>query len=455
MTAPQFPLPDPKPLQLLNIYDGLTIDAACWKNERKYHQDRQNLHYRSLNQPGIVCGLGVRLMTAVEIEKSNIIDGYRDGRWVEIEPGIAIDLNGHPIVVDRPVPYQIKNPIDNPDGNAVHVYLYVSYSDAIVEDKESQLLDERYQIDQQTQPIEEDKIELCRILLKPGNLELYEAQDVWNPGENELDFRHRLQATWRSTQAIKVGLLVAPKRDRKEQRRESDLKTKDNPKTKDNLSYLMKAIEALYPKMQGVEKIDSIFIENDKNTFAVLSESDSSPEGSQPQEIIKQPQEIIKNYHLLYIGASPDSRDLNQSEIKLLRSYLQGGGFLFVEVLEKNAPIWEKLKTIIRDLDFRKNTSNSETSISKKEKQIVNKHPVLNEPFLFRKLPKFTEESPTIELWQQGNAIAIVGQLSSAWGRDLELDRSDIRTAHELGINLLYFARRHWQLIQCSQWNSL
>jgi hypothetical protein len=47
----------------------------------------------------------------------------------------------------------------------------------------------------------------------------------------------------------------------------------------------------------------------------------------------------------------------------------------------------------------------------------------------------------------------IMGELSAAWGLDeeLSLPRSDIRTAQELGINILHFAWHRRQLTQLLQ----
>ena len=57
------------------------------------------------NQPGIVFGLGVRSIPAPEYASVQ----YRDGRWLEIKPGIAIDLQGNPIVVPELETYRIAS----------------------------------------------------------------------------------------------------------------------------------------------------------------------------------------------------------------------------------------------------------------------------------------------------------------------------------------------------------
>ena len=58
-------------------------------------------HYQSLHQPGIVCGLGVSVIPA----PADLPAQYRDGRWLQIQSGIAIDLVGNPIIVPQPIDF--------------------------------------------------------------------------------------------------------------------------------------------------------------------------------------------------------------------------------------------------------------------------------------------------------------------------------------------------------------
>ncbi|MGC9505894.1 MAG: hypothetical protein ACP5D4_19475, partial [Baaleninema sp.] len=116
MTAPEFPYPHPEPLYRLDVYDGLTINAARWNDEREYHRRRQNVHYQGLHEPGILSGLGVRILQPSEIPDEMSRENVR---WVEIEPGLALDLEGNPIVIPRePRPdrcFPIRDPIDEAD----------------------------------------------------------------------------------------------------------------------------------------------------------------------------------------------------------------------------------------------------------------------------------------------------------------------------------------------------
>jgi hypothetical protein len=86
-----FPPPPIKSFERLQAADGLLINAERWRAAHDYHRLRQNAQYQSLNQPGVVCGLGVRDIPA----PSQVEARYRDGRWVQIQPGIAINCCTH------------------------------------------------------------------------------------------------------------------------------------------------------------------------------------------------------------------------------------------------------------------------------------------------------------------------------------------------------------------------
>jgi hypothetical protein len=67
---------------------------------------------------------------------------------------------------------------------------------------------------------------------------------------------------------------------------------------------------------------------------------------------------------------------------------------------------------------------------------------------LFAGLPTINDQP--IHLLIGGGIIVIIGNLSIAWGLDetLSLPRETIRTAQEMGINILHFAWRRRQLMQ-------
>ena len=82
-----FPPPSIQPFDRFQAADGLLINAERWSKAHNYHRKRQNTHYQCLNQPGIVCGLGVRDITP----PSKVQAKNREGRRVQIQPDNAIE----------------------------------------------------------------------------------------------------------------------------------------------------------------------------------------------------------------------------------------------------------------------------------------------------------------------------------------------------------------------------
>ena len=72
-------------------------------------------------------------------------------------------------------------------------------------------------------------------------------------------------------------------------------------------------------------------------------------------------------------------------------------------------------------------------------------------PFLFAALPVVNGQP--IRLLTCGGIILVIGDIASAWGLDsaLSLSRITIRTAQELGVNILQFAWKRRQLIGLQQ----
>ncbi|MCA6604145.1 MAG: hypothetical protein IM533_06595, partial [Pseudanabaena sp. M007S1SP1A06QC] len=118
-----FPYPKIQSFERLQVSDGLMINSERWRLAHEYHHQRQNVQYQSLFLPGIICGLGV-----VPIEApADLPAKFRDGRWIQIQAGIAIDLNGNFIVVPTPLDFRISTSAF--DQEIATVYLVLSYVD--------------------------------------------------------------------------------------------------------------------------------------------------------------------------------------------------------------------------------------------------------------------------------------------------------------------------------------
>lgn len=385
MVNQSFPTPFPQPLERLHVYDGLMMNAERWGLAHHYHRQRQNVHYQSLHEPGIVCGLGVRVAEA----PSEASARFRDKRWVEIQPGIGIDLEGNPIIVDGSINRRFRIATSPPTTGTLIVYLVASYVEPQeLGDKESTkpLLREWFRFDEKTSPPTDKEIELCRIELQSQTVELENPEDVLFPKFNQLDLRYRRQAKVRPQATIKVATTLNA--------------------TYKNLLYLMQSVSSLYPTLQGATEIGEANVETD-----------------------------LSNYDLVYITGL-QAMDLDDKELRQFRQYLGTGGVILVELSKYNRHLLEQVKLAIAYQFHITLQSWQELGLN---------HPLWTQPFLFAKPPKINQQP--IQLWNGGGIILLEGELSAAWGLDenLNLERHDIRSAQEFGINILSFAlqRRH------------
>ena len=400
MTHQVFPTPSIAPLQRLHVYDSLMMNADRWHLAQTYQRRRQNVHYQSLNQPGIVCGLGIWLIEPPESADVR----FRDLRWIEIQPGIAIDLEGNVIIVDATVDRRFRIAVKSPSSGSLTVYVVVSYREpeALDSHHRPETLIEQFRFDQKTDPPAPHEVELCRIQLKPGIVELANPIDVLLPQTNQLDLRYRVQAQSRPQAIVSMAQV------------KHHYLGQENDRTPENLSFLMGSVASLYPALQGISEIQQVALtSSDPLTTDVLYLTDSQAIG------------------------------LDDHELERLQQYLETGGALLVEAATESQIAIDDVINFLSD--------SLETSL---QPQTVNRDcPLRLFPFLFAALPP--TEAP-IQLWQGGGIILVQGDLSASWGLNDSLDRSraDLRSTQEFGVNILYFAwnrRRLTQLLNITE----
>jgi hypothetical protein len=392
MTHP-FPPPNIQPLERLRPTDGLLINAERWSKAHEYHRLRQNTHYQSLNQPGIVCGLGVRSIPA----PGNVDARYRDGRWVQIQPGIAIDVNGNLIVV--PTSYDFPIDLEVVSSEPITIYLVVSYvdPDELRRGQQRDIVQETYRIDQRNSLPNASEIEICRILLEPGQNLIHQPTDIFYPGYNQIDLRYRRHAQSRPQALVKIAQVSH--------------NDEEYARNFFNLAYLLQSVEPLYPNLRGADEPSEVS----------LSEN-------------------IKGYDLLYLTGK-QQLSLNGVELESLKNYLNLGGMLLVDAPFDANPLIESTLALAQQL---------ETPL-KPLNELQRSHPLRTKPFLFAALPIINKK--VVQLFLGGGIILVVGDLASNWGidREFKLPRLTIRTAQELGINILHYACKRRKLLGLQQ----
>ena len=237
-----------------------------------------------------------------------------------------------------------------------------------------------------------------------------------------------------------------------------DEQTSEVNKLDNNLQYLLESMSTLYPDMQG-----------EAFKISALQELDKS------------------NYDLLYINYQ---QFFNQSsEIETLQNYLDTGAVLLIEASEDEANIGElgaikqQLQQTLSQLhsdseiaQIREELTVELAAVNTKINQQINNftRPIIEfarrigildqvehslsldnnirtKPFLFSQLPMI--QGQVIHLYNWGGIILDIGCLSQAWGvdDDLSLNRETIRSAQEMGINILNFANLKHKLTRLSR----
>ena len=398
MNEPFFPPPlidtlHLSPLERLRVYDSLMIDAERWQKAHDYHRQRQNVYYQALNQPGIVHGLGVQIIEP----PLEVAAQFRLQPWLKVQPGVAIDWEGNPIIVPQAVNFPLRLPsiVEN-EPEPIDLYLVASYRDpeSLKRKNTGEVIQETFRLDQKTTAPMKGEVELCRIRWQPGVNQVNKPDNILSPSLNELNLCHRLTVENRARATFKISV-----------------KDTLDSRSQENLSHLMTSIAALCSNFKGAQE---------------------------PNKVILRNVDTLKTCDLFFLPTN-DVEKLDPKEISVIKEYLAIGGVVLFEVSRghniSNAG----------DLIARKFSFNSWTW----QQDLGREHPLRTEPFLFALLPEI-DRCP-IEVWHNGSGIILIeGELSAAWGFDEELllSRGEIRAAQEFGINLLHFGWRRRNLNQ-------
>jgi hypothetical protein len=417
MRVSMFSSPRTLPLERLQVTDGLLLTAERWRLAHEYHRQRQNVHYQSLHQPGIVCGLKVGVVAAPE----EFAAQYRDRRWLRVQPGVAIDSLGNPIIVPEAIDYRLAS--EPPRSGTAIIYLVLSYvdPDRLQRSVEPELVQETFRIDEKTTPPDALEVELCRVVIQAGEVCLEETINVFAPQVNQVDLRYRQQV-----QARPLGRVIVASRESVQ------------------WGELVRSLPALYPGL-GVELVEPT------NEF---SSADLLVMDAQQITFDDAGLEALKQ-HLgtggtLLVNAAGDSRfaklgmvrqELQQTLAKICRdsSLVIEQEQVAVELVEVEASLMELLEAIVQPIK----ALAEQVGVTVEGNGLLDRHhPLRHQPFLFAQFPVIY--GMPIEVLAWGGIVVVIGNLGQAWGLDeaLTLPRETMRSAQELGINLLHFA---WQ----------
>ncbi|MFN6325840.1 MAG: DUF4159 domain-containing protein [Aphanizomenon sp.] len=424
--------PEKQPLKRLEVTDGLLINSKKWHIAHNYHHQRQNLHYQSLNQAGIVCGLGVRLLkkTATRTEYEFVL---------KFQPGIAIDRYGNCIILEQEREKVIAAQVI--PGESLLVYFVISYKEPSQLKNLDGEVTEEYEIKERTDSPQENEVELCRVnLTAPKNIKV--ADNVFDPQDNELDFRYRYPAKWRPLSIIRTAIYT--NLGEWQEVFSDDIQPS-------NFSYLLQSLDQLYPAL-GTLKISDKSSLNSLLEYDLISLTDQQFQDFQQQQI-----DDIKKYletgGVILIEHSKQSQEIGQ--FMQIKQELQQDIIdteKEVELNDDREILLDELRQITNRLEsITRNIAefyNQKFKTNLESIELIENHPLRKTPFLFNQLPSVNKQ-PILVLNCEG-IIVVIGNLSSAWGLNgnLSLSRETIRSAQEMGMNILHFAWRRRELTQ-------
>lgn len=455
-----FPYPEIKPFERLQVSDGLMINSERWRLAHEYHHHRQNMQYQSLFLPGIICGLGIAPIAA----PADLSAKFRDGRWVQIQPGIAIDLHGNFIVVPEPLDFRISS--EAFDLKVEIVYLVLSYVDPakLKRLSSNEVLVETFRVNERTDlPLNSD-IEICRLAIAEGTLEIQKPIDMFVPSVSQLDLRYRLQAKLRPQNLINIAYFNS-----------SDNKQR---LISQNFKFLGQALTSLAPSLSLIEPIGNLNINaelalrNLIDHHLIYLTSEQIPTLNEATQLALQ--EYVANGNLILIEASIGNTHLEnlltiQQELKSASAKLKRTMTKQINVQSSASAIDQsstqaELQTEIEAIAIEVNshTQNLLNSFSSLVppassmfafSDLARDHPLRSQPFLFDRLPAINEQP--IQILVGGGVIIVMGDLSSIWGgnSDQEFTRENLRTCQELGINILNYAAQRSVMATAMQIN--
>jgi hypothetical protein len=433
--------PEIKAFERLNVRDGLLIDANKWKLEHSYLRKRQNYHYQSLNQAGIVCGLEVGIISPPD----NVRPEHRNQRWIALYPGVALDHQGNIIVVPTARKYQIDGNVP-PQKTSQTIYLVLRYRDPDdLHGIETQdIVTEQFRLDEKTEPPGVGEVEICRFEILPGEIELKTATNVFDPEPNTLDLRYRQMAQWRSQGSLQVAIYNEPQ-----------------PQTT-GLFMLLKSLKGLYPFLEGSAEIDDTFLTPEEseellaNDLLYLTESQFCH--LEPLQMLEIKKYISTGGTIIIDGTMEHSQiaELEGSKQELSQAIAKIANFSVFA--NRQQELQTELDIINQDL-----TRKIQPIFDLTQKLGVNlvewaslpyHHPLKTEPFLFSHPPLINQYQT--QIWLGEGIILLLGNLSSAWALNpsLSLSRDSIRNAQEMGVNMLHYAWRR-KLLTATQKSSV
>ena len=384
--------------------DGIAITAQVWNTVHEYHRIAQQRHLAHAHPHGIVNGLNVEIRSAAE----------RDTRDIQINPGLAIDPDGNMIEVTQ---FHVHNP-DSSSLQSNRLYLLLSYRESSPQSdglesstgRPVKYIKQQYEIEWTSKKPDANVIELARIQVAPNSrAETFKPTmpvDRKHPMLNELDLRYRSQLyipqpIFAQVAVIEVG--------------EPSNTARPHP-----------SVAGLYAAVTQANRSGSIRMTADHVDIGA----------------------DVGDFALVYLIVH-DPKALSDSAIAALIGYAtRQEGTVFIECQPECV---KQTDEIVR----RFNQQNTNTVV------VGDGHTLLNHPNPFSQPPEgYSATAPKLQMAvgatrTESGLIFSDGNYGLLWkGRQQAgpASREKIRSAHELGENLLAYALRRRSIPIWSEW---
>jgi hypothetical protein len=362
-------------LKRVNPFMGLLIDAQTWGDSHDYHRLAGQVHTLAMHGWGIATGLEVDAATPAD-------------RSVWIRPGVAIDPDGHMIIVAQPFRYQITT------AAAGLMYLVLMFREIptqpviSIEDgteKPSRLL-EAYAIYERDRLPDQPHVELARVMLTDGKKSLKDAADPTYPQGDEIDNRFREQAGIRPGPRASISVWKPEKAD-----------------------------SSLASHYAGPIRLYSAL--TNSSIEWRLRRRDYTEGSTEPIDAD------------LLVMPFTASTKISEAEGNLLSVFLDQGGVLLLEGCASSA-----------SAEAQKVISSISQAVRRKPQPVTRNHPLLTSRHVFAAPPP---GASTGQLFEGDGLLVSTADYTCAWNGGLEkkaMERADIRTAVEFAENMLAYA---------------
>lgn len=176
----------------INFFKGFLTTEHDWNDAEAYHLEKRKLHNRVSHAPGVVLGHAGDLRVTARA---------RGDLSFEVQPGYAIDGQGHDLIVWDT---QIKTIVPEEYKLPTTLYVVLRYVEELtdfiaykenLEYKGHRRVAESAKVEIiQSAPEMHQEVELARILLEKGATRIRDARDPADPRPNEIDLRYVLHA---------------------------------------------------------------------------------------------------------------------------------------------------------------------------------------------------------------------------------------------------------------------